>query len=191
MDAFLKQLAEPRPDPGGGAAAAYAGLVAAALILKVTKIESNRKIAVAKVDWNNLISLTKDLIKDLEDLIPADINAYHNFIQAKKLTATSIKPELFMKLIDVPLSIADRLIMLLSVIQDAAGNCAKLLVSDVEVGYELAGASAKGALAIARANLEFDYVDNKQQTERIRMMQEALDSKMGQCRKVLDYRCAK
>ncbi len=39
---FLTELAQPRPDPGGGAAAAYSARVALGLITKLAKLEHKR-----------------------------------------------------------------------------------------------------------------------------------------------------
>ncbi len=40
---FLKELAQAKPDPGGGAAAAYGAGLALALLEKVVRLEANRR----------------------------------------------------------------------------------------------------------------------------------------------------
>ena len=43
MDSFLQELAQARPDPGGGAAAAFGARLGLALLEKVVQLEGGRR----------------------------------------------------------------------------------------------------------------------------------------------------
>ena len=59
---FLEQLAQPRPDPGGGAAAAYGGMLALALLAKVVQLEAQRPSNQGnRQDWEEKLEEIKQL----------------------------------------------------------------------------------------------------------------------------------
>ena len=75
---FLEDLASPRPDPGGGAAAAYVALVGLALIEKVSRLELARGKLGDERDtyWRGELQAVRRLQESFSLLCSEDVLAY-------------------------------------------------------------------------------------------------------------------
>ena len=81
MDPFLQDLARPRPDPGGGAAAAYGANLGLALLEKVVRLEGRRRpqpLGEAGFDWDTALARLRRLVETLVRLREEDVRAYVN-----------------------------------------------------------------------------------------------------------------
>jgi formiminotetrahydrofolate cyclodeaminase len=157
---FLAQVVEPRPDPGGGSASAFAGCLAAAITEKICRIQL-RTIPDQHL-WNDLLNETMALRSNFNDLMELDSRAYLSFDKARKSHASDPKMETFVQQgIDVPLQIIETAHRGLSCVGKAGRACKSHLVSDLQVSCELYGAVISGAYHIARANISLFVTSDK------------------------------
>jgi len=152
---FLEQLARPRPDPGGGAAAAYGGMLALALLAKVVQLEAQRPANQGNRQvWEEKLGEIKLLSGDLERLREEDVRAYSQMAQVRASGSRGPEwQEAVEYALEVPREIMARAREALVLLAWAGARCRKHLVSDLQVGREFLGATLQGAYHIARANL--------------------------------------
>ncbi len=154
-NSFLEQLSQPRPDPGGGAAAAYGGMLALALLAKVAQLEAlrpsnqgNRQV------WEEKLEQIKQLTADLDRLREEDVRAYFNLAQTRASACHDpVRKEAVAYALQVPQEIMGRAREALALVAWTGARCRKHLVSDLQVAREFLGAASQGACHIARANL--------------------------------------
>jgi formiminotetrahydrofolate cyclodeaminase len=154
---FLKQLSQPRPDPGGGAAAAYGGMLALALLAKVVQLEAQRPTNQGNRQvWEEKLAQIKQLTADLDRLREEDVKAYAQMAQVR---ASGDPGPGWQEAVDyalaVPREIMARAQEALVLLAWAGAHCRKHLVSDLQVAREFLGAALLGAYHIAWANLPF------------------------------------
>jgi len=87
---FLDQLARARPDPGGGAAAAYSAGVGLALLTKVIRLEKTRPCIEESLlrFWTEKLAETRRLTRIFLRLRQADVEAYLTMAQALSPTSS-------------------------------------------------------------------------------------------------------
>ncbi len=152
---FLDQLSQPRPDPGGGAAAAYGGMLALALLEKVARLEAQRPSNQGgRQGWEEKLEQIKQLTTDLDRLREEDVRAY---AQLARVRASGSRgrdwEEAVAYGLQVPREIMTQAREALALLAWAGARCRKHLVSDLQVAREFLGAAFQGAYHIARANL--------------------------------------
>jgi formiminotetrahydrofolate cyclodeaminase len=153
---FLQQLAQARPDPGGGAAAAYSAQVAMALVMKVIRLEAARPRdnELPKKIWREKLATARRLSRSLAQLRQTDVEAYRAMAQAlaagKKGNSRDKQVE---AAITCPVQIMGRILLALELTHDAGAACRPQLLSDLLVAAELLGGALQGAHHIAKANL--------------------------------------
>jgi len=152
---FLEQLSQPRPDPGGGAAAAYGGMLALALVAKVAQLEAQRPANQGNRQvWEEKLGEIKLLSGDLERLREEDVRAYSQIAQVRASGSRGPEwQEAVEYALKVPQEIMARAREALALLAWAGARCRRHLVSDLQVGREFLGATLQGAYHIARANL--------------------------------------
>jgi len=162
---FLKQLSQPRPDPGGGAAAAYGGMVALALLAKVVQLEAQRPGNQGqRQDWQRKLAQIKQLTADLDRLREEDVRAYAQMVQMRASDARGQDwQEAVEYALEVPREIMVRAREALSLLAWAGARCKKHLVSDLQVAREFLLAALQGAFCIARANLPLVAEEERRQ----------------------------
>ena len=152
---FLEQLAQPRPDPGGGAAAAFGGMLALALVEKVVRLEAqrpahhgNRQVREEKLEQ------IKQLTTDLDRLREEDVRSYAQMAQVR---ASGVQGREWQEAIEYALQVPQEIMTqareALALVAWTGAHCRKHLVSDLQVAREFLGAALQGAYHIARANL--------------------------------------
>lgn len=153
---FLEDLASPRPDPGGGAAAAYVALVALALIEKVSRLE----LARGKLDddrfiyWRDELQAVRYLQGNFSRLCSEDVLAYQRLAGAARGEAKFEQLQAaILGAIDCPRQMMRAVDVALPATLNVGLRCRKHLVGDVLVAVELLGAALQGAHHIAAANL--------------------------------------
>lgn len=152
---FLEQLSQPRPDPGGGAAAAYGVMVALALLTKVVQLEAQRPAHQGnRQDWEEKFAQIKQLTADLDRLREEDVRAYAQMAQVRASGARGKEwQEAVEYALKVPREIMARAEETLALVAWVGARCKKHLVSDLQVAREFLGAALLGAYHIAWANL--------------------------------------
>ncbi len=152
---FIEDLAEPRPDPGGGAAAAYGASLGLALLRKIAQLEFLRgREESEEVFWRSLLDEIDRQAGELIELREEDVRAYEGFVTARADTA---HPEALLHAIErtvrCPIRIIEKTSGALGRIAETGSRCKKHLVSDLQVACELMGAAINGAFHIAVADL--------------------------------------
>ncbi len=153
---FLDELRQPRPDPGGAAAAAYAACVGLALLEKIVRLEQNRqrRADVETPAWPGLLSQVRRFTTDLAGLREEDVQAYLALAAARSQTYSRERLSAATEeAIRCPTAIARKALLACNLVAEIAGHCQKHLLADLRVAGELLGAAAAGAHHIARANL--------------------------------------
>ena len=155
-NSFVKSLSNPdQPIPGGGAAAAYAGCVALALLEKIIRVEMRRhQNGPENSAWEDLLGYVLSTAKRLYQLRDEDGRSYMRLVETK--TSGKEKEEITEALkqaIDCPMEIMKQVNQALNRVRQIAEHCKRHLLSDLQVVCELLGASGLGAYHIARANI--------------------------------------
>jgi len=162
---FLNQLSRPRPDPGGGAAAAFGGMLALALLEKVAQLEMQRPANKEKrQEWEEKLVRIRQLTGDLDRLREEDVRAYAQMTEARGSGSSSPEfQEAVEHGLEVPREIMARAWEALSLVAWAGVRCQKHLLSDLQVAREFLMAAGQGAYHIARANLPLLAQEVRQQ----------------------------
>jgi len=154
---FLNDLREPRPDPGGGATAAYTVLVALALTEKICVLEIRRakKRKNDNRDLDNILEKIRLTSRSFMIFIQKDVLAYQRL--ANSIIAGRRWPDNYDEVseaIQCPYDIILAAIDSLQLISDIGCSCRHWLIPDLLVALEITHAAAKAAFHIAIANLE-------------------------------------
>lgn len=152
---FLEHLSQPRPDPGGGAAAAFGGMLALALLAKVARLEAQRPANQGdRQVWEEKLEQIRQLTADLDRLREDDVRAYAQMAQVRASDRQGPEwQEAVEYALEVPQEIMAAAQEALALVAWAGARCRKHLVSDLQVALEFLGAALQGAYHIARANL--------------------------------------
>ena len=153
--AFLKALAQARPDPGGGAAAAHGAALGLALLEKVVQLEQRRQSpeADAVPFWSDLLAQVRLVAAGLQRLQAEDVEAYFQFTRARTQGEPNALAAALEEAVACPLRIMQRAQEGLCLISRGGSRCRPHLIADLLVACELLGAAFRGAHHIARANL--------------------------------------
>ncbi len=152
---FLRALAQARPDPGGGAAAAHGAALGLALLEKVVKLEHQRQEAEGRASfpWEDLLRRVRQVADSLARLQKEDTQAYFNLVEARASGDPAILAAALEEAIGCPLRIMQQTQEVMALISQGGARCKEHLVSDLLVACELQGAAFRGAHHIAQANL--------------------------------------
>jgi len=156
MNTFLQELAQARPNPGGGAAAAYGANLGLALLEKVVRLESQRRqkpAGEARRSWGEALTHLRRLAESLEKLQAEDVQAYFNLTSARTSGDAARLAAAVREAVDCPSRIVQQAGEALQLLAWVGGHCKKHLVSDLLVAAEFLGAALQGASHIASANL--------------------------------------
>jgi formiminotetrahydrofolate cyclodeaminase len=152
---FLKALAQPRPDPGGGAAAAHGAALGLALLEKVVRLEQQRPGREKKSgpSWGDLLARILAVAEGLARLQEEDVRAYDQLARARTKGSPALLAAALEEAMACPRRIMQQAREGLALIGEGGACCKPHLVSDLLVACELLGAAWRGAHHIARANL--------------------------------------
>jgi formiminotetrahydrofolate cyclodeaminase len=156
MDPFLKQLAQARSDPGGGAAAAYGAGLGLALLEKVVRLEGRRRPnpeGVPTRAWEEALTRLRLLAETLAHLRGEDVRAYFELTAARASGDAARLADAVQEAVACPRQIAAQALEALKLLAWTGEHCQRHLVSDLLVAGEFLGAALRGALHIAAANL--------------------------------------
>lgn len=165
---FLEKLAEPRPDPGGGAAAAYGAMVAMALLEKVARIELARPASEEDRSWwSGKLKDIRGVAETLPQLLTRDVKAYKNFLKARDVGQDALNAALT-EMLECPLDLIQAIKKAFLAVGEVGTKCKTHLVSDLQVSCELLGGAMVGIYYIARANLNL-LPDKSKETRKRRL----------------------
>ncbi len=152
---FLHALAQARPDPGGGAAAAHGAALGLALLEKVVRLEQQRRGGEGRprFPWDDLLRRVRQVAGALIRLREEDVRAYFNLTQARGSGDPRKLAAALEEALGCPLRIMQQAQEGLALISQGGARCKMHLLSDLLVACELLGAAFRGAHHIARANL--------------------------------------
>jgi formiminotetrahydrofolate cyclodeaminase len=152
---FLEALAQARPDPGGGAAAAHSAALGLALLAKVVQLEHRRQIPAGEPEfpWGDLLARVRVVAAALLRLQAEDVKAYFQLAQARAGRDPVEIAAAIEEALACPLRIMQQAQEGLALICQGGVRCKPHLISDLLVACELLGAAFRGAHHIARANL--------------------------------------
>lgn len=153
--AFLEALAQARPDPGGGAAAAHGAALGLALLKKVVKLEQQRQESGKQghFPWGDLLGRSRQVATAIGRLQNEDVQAYSNLTQARNSGDSKKLAAALEEALGCPLRIMQQAQEGLALISQAGARCEMHLLADLLVGCELLGAAFRGAHHIAHDNL--------------------------------------
>jgi len=151
---FLEELAQARPDPGGGAAAAYGATLGLALLEKVVRLEANRPPKDSpRGRWEETLTQLQELSRALSRLQEEDVQAYFNLVRAREAGNAADLAAALQEAVLCPLRIVQQAREGLALIAWAGNHCQRHLVADLLVAVEFLNAALMGAYHIACANL--------------------------------------
>jgi len=162
--AFLDELAEGTPTPGGGSAAAYSGAAGAALVAMVARLTVGRKkYATVQERMVQVLERAEELRASLTAAVERDAAAYQSVMDALHLPKETAEQQALrqealdaanMTAASVPLEVAgmavEVLALALEVVRDGNLNA----ISDGASGAALAGAAIASASCSVRINLQ-------------------------------------
>lgn len=167
-DSFLEALKKPRPDPGGGAAAAHGALMALCLLEKVAGLEKNRSqpASDARQRWEETLQEIHRAAQNIERLRSSDVEAYRILARTlKEEVRQSIRDDAAEAASRVPLAVMEAAAKVLETAAGVGRRCAFHLTADVAVAAELLGSAVQSAFWIALWNA--DLVKNPHQRGRL------------------------
>ncbi len=163
MRDFLDVLSSSAPAPGGGAAAALAGALGAALVEMTANLTVGKpKLAEVESEARRILASAGEHRRFFEDGVDADAHAFDGVSAAYRLPKdTDAERQARSAAIQralagaagVPLEVADRAAGLLEVAEAAAPVLNAAVISDVVVGAMLASAALEGAALNVEVNL--------------------------------------
>lgn len=153
--AFLNALAQARPDPGGGAAAAHSAALGLALLAKVVQLEHHRQGRQNNpgFPWGDLLARVRLVAAALRRLQEEDVQFYFKLTQAHTSRNPVEMAAALEEAVACPLRIMQQAQEGLALMAQGGAGCALHLLADLLVACELLGAAFRGAHHIARANL--------------------------------------
>jgi formiminotetrahydrofolate cyclodeaminase len=155
LSSFLEDLAEPRPDPGGGAAAAYGVSLGLALATKIARLEAGRERGPSSRDGRReeIVAALAALRTEASRLQDEDCRAYRKLVEASAPGHERLQfLAAFEEAVRCPIRIAKTAGAGLVLIAEIGSYCKRYLIPDLQVAAEFLGAAGEGAYCIAAAN---------------------------------------
>ncbi|MGB9756886.1 MAG: cyclodeaminase/cyclohydrolase family protein [Candidatus Bipolaricaulaceae bacterium] len=145
---FLSALGSTEPVPGGGAAAALSGALAAALVRKVAALAQKRGRNVGES-----VERAEAFLQKFLELAEADSHAYAAVVAAQKSGGGELERALT-RAAGVPLEMAQKALGLMDLAERLLSLCPKSARSDLACAARLAWAACTSALYTVDANAQ-------------------------------------
>ena len=152
VQAFLTALASGDPTPGGGAAAALGGALAAALVAMVSRATAARD-PLAKDEMIAIAARADELRERLTGLVTQDMDAYRGVLDARRSGQPGAAERALTKATKVPLLVAMDSQNVLVLCGTAARRARLSTLSDLGVAAALGWAAVEAGALTARTNL--------------------------------------
>lgn len=175
---FLTGLASKEPVPGGGAAAALMGSLAAALCSMVANLTTGKKkYACYQEDIESILEKMQEVLPQLQSYMEKDAEAFLPLAEAYRIPKEDEKRgEILEKALQeaarIPLELAEALYDLIPVLEELEEKGSRLAVSDVAV----AATACRGALegAVMNVYINTELMKDRQKADRMNQRAEAL-----------------
>ncbi len=154
LEAFLARLASASPTPGGGAAAALTGALAAALVAMVSRVTARRD---PTPDVTEAAAAADELCHRVTRLATDDAEAYERVLEARRLPLEARKDGVRSALThatEVPLELVRCSRELLALCEIVAPHARASALGDLAVAVSLAWAALESGAGTARVNLK-------------------------------------
>ncbi|HIC95710.1 TPA: methenyltetrahydrofolate cyclohydrolase [Candidatus Bipolaricaulota bacterium] len=157
---LLEELSSGRPTPGGGAAAALSGAVAAALVEMVAVLTLGKEgYEAVRGEMEQIQTEAEGLLSRLAELIEADATAFEGVMAAYRLPKGDPArrreiEEALKRACAVPLETAEQCLQVLELAEVVASRGNKSAASDAGSAGILAAAGLESALLNVRTNLK-------------------------------------
>jgi formiminotetrahydrofolate cyclodeaminase len=154
LEAFLSVLASAAPVPGGGAAGALTGALAAALVAKVCRVTARREPPAAELVQS--AQWADQLRERLARLVGEDAAAYRGLLEAQRQRATSSPDAVqaaWLGATETPLELARSGRAVLVLCHAVSAGARPSVLGDLGVAVSLAWAALEAGAATARDNL--------------------------------------
>jgi glutamate formiminotransferase / formiminotetrahydrofolate cyclodeaminase len=160
---FLEDLAAPTPTPGGGSAAAYAGTMAAALVVMVARLTiGKKKYAGVESQMNEILNQAERLQQELTEAVKEDSAAFENVLTAFRLPQDTAEQQAqrlaaieqaSLYAAQVPLTVAQKAVTVMALAErcTALGNLSA--ISDAASACVLAYSALRSAAFNVRINI--------------------------------------
>lgn len=151
LGSFADELAARRPVPGGGAAAAYAGALAAALCSMTGEYTLGKaRYAAVSDDVRRMLDETRDVRERLVALVDADAAAFEPLSRAYAIPADDpVRPsaleEATRGALAAPLETMRQCCRAVALLEEMGEKGSRMLLSDVGCGAALARAALEAA----------------------------------------------
>jgi formiminotetrahydrofolate cyclodeaminase len=152
VQAFLVALASGDPTPGGGAAAALGGALAAALVAMVSRATAARDLA-ARDEMTAIATRADQLREHLTALVARDMEAYRSVLDARRSRQPDEAARALRRATDVPLMVVRDSQSVLTVCETVATRARASTLSDLGVAAALGWAALEAGALTARTNL--------------------------------------
>jgi glutamate formiminotransferase/formiminotetrahydrofolate cyclodeaminase len=159
---FLDALAEGKPTPGGGSAAAYSGAAGAALVAMVARLTiGKKKYATVEAHMIDILDRIEQLREGLTEAVVRDADAFSSIMAAYRMPKDttdqkSARAEAIQKATQiaasVPLEVAGMAMEVLELAADVVAEGNLNAISDGATGAEMAKAAITGAGYNVRIN---------------------------------------
>ena len=167
---FLDEVASGKPTPGGGAAAAYTGSLAAGLVSMVARLTKGKKgYSEVEKEMEHVLAEAEELRADLRKAVEQDIEAFNQVMAAYRIPKEELDRDeriqtATLHAAEVPLDVARKSLRVaeLALITAELGN--KNAITDAGAGAALANAALISAGYNVRINLNSISDSKKKKT---------------------------
>jgi len=150
---FLSSLGSGAPTPGGGAAAALCGAMAAALVAMVGRVTAAREPSVER-QASAIVAQADDLGGRLTKLVAEDMEAYERVIEARRSRGEpGAVVRALARATEVPIRLVTASRDVLALCETLAPLARPSALSDLAVAASLAWSALESGAFTARANL--------------------------------------
>ena len=190
LEEFGQELASDSPAPGGGSVAALSGALGAGLLSMVGRLTVGKKGYEGSQETAQRVEKEGDELRlELMELVDLDTAAFNEIMAAFKLPKETDEDKLnrgsaiqaaFHKAVDIPMTVAEKCVEILSLAWELKDKGNKNAASDLGVAAEASYAGLKGALMNVRINLP--SIKDEIYVERARARADRLQKKAGEMR---------
>jgi methenyltetrahydrofolate cyclohydrolase len=193
LETYLNDLASSNSTPGGGAAAAVSGAMAAALACMVCRLTLGKeKYADVQTEISTLLQQAEEHRQRFQELMAEDISAYETLSACFKMAreteeqqqrrATAIQKSLVAAAL-VPLEMSERALAIARICERVAEIGNTNVLSDIAAAAMFAASAATGAAWMVRVNLQ-GIKDVQQAAGLSKRLSKVLDEITSRCQHV-------
>jgi formiminotetrahydrofolate cyclodeaminase len=189
IGAFLDELADRAPTPGGGAVAALAGALSAAMARMVAAYSPGKNTSPdVKAEVSVVMALLRATDMSLRRLVDEDAKVYRQWSEAKK-SDDEARGVVLLRMIETPLAMAELCMRTLGHMDRLKESANPWLISDLGVAAVLAEAAGRAAGYSVRVNLA--ELRDKEESDAFEIRLQSLLDSSGQLLFSIEEFCKK